>query len=188
VAWKKRAHALAPRHLRSSHRLNVVTLALAIAGVVLALASLAWQASAFLLAGSRVRVRLRYGGLGPEGDSIVWNFGERPNDFPLPDTYTEVVVIEVTNSGRTDVDVLAWGVEVPPGITVSGSSGDGLNPPLGRLQHGSQRNWFVEYEAFQSIVDNALALGPIRATGLVRLANGKTKRGKPTLMEKTASA
>jgi hypothetical protein len=49
--------------MKGTSSLEIVTLVVAIVGVSLALASLAWQAATFVLSGSRVRLTLRRGAL-----------------------------------------------------------------------------------------------------------------------------
>src|SRR6266550_3937979 len=85
---------------------DVVTLVFAVLGVVLAVGSLSWQAMTFFLSGARVKADLMLGGLGP-GGAIVWEVGPGGPELDAEDV--AVVAVQVTNSGRTDVDVVGWG-------------------------------------------------------------------------------
>ncbi len=155
---------------------TVVTLVLALLGVVLAVVSLAWQAVTFFLSGARVKTKLLLGGLGP-GGAILWEVGPEgaelsPDDLP-------VVAVEVTNSGRTDIDVVGWGLDYGRGLTFVPSPWWPNKELPFRLKHGSQQTWFVK----RADADHAAnAVGKAQAvTGFVRLGTGRTERTKQRL-------
>jgi hypothetical protein len=154
----------------------VVTLVFAVLGVVLAVVSLVWQAVTFLLGGARVKTRLLLGGLGP-GGAILWELGDEsaelsPEDLP-------VVAVEVTNSGRTDLDVVGWGLDYGRGLTFIPSPWSPNKELPFRLKHGSQQIWFVKREDADHAAN---AVGRAHAvSGFVRLGTGHTERTKEQL-------
>jgi len=109
--------------------LEIVTLVVAILGVLLALASLVWQAATFALSGSRVRLLLRQGALKRMRGGTVRISG------PLQPTASDyevmrsqgleepVLIVEVSNRGRMAVSVEnitavsedGWGVQARRG-------------------------------------------------------------------------
>lgn len=168
-------------------------LIVAIVAVGLSAASIAWQASTFLLSGARVKVELRYGHLDSRsGDSVLLPFpphGSRPDNEPEPG-YIAVVALAVTNSGRTDVDIASWGLEfeLDEKAWMYGASG-GLNPPLPhRLLHGSQRGLYLADADVQSAVDGLVAPKSVEVCAFVSLGNGKSVRTASVVLEKSSNA
>ena len=154
----------------------VVALVLAVLGIVLAVVSLVWQAVTFFLSGARVKAKLLLGGLGP-GGAILWELGTEgaelsPEDLP-------VVAVEVTNSGRTDVDVVGWGLDFGRGLTFIPSPWWPNKELPFRLKHGSQQTWFVKRED-ADLAANAVGHAQT-VTGFVRLGTGRTERTRQQL-------
>ena len=164
-----------------------VTLALAIVGVVLSIASLAWQAVTFTLSGYRVKVTLLYGGLNPVQGTLMWNISTRSKDTGLGDNFVAIVVVQATNTGRGDIDIMEWGLRLNDEGSLSNPSDLNVAVPL-RLRHGSQQNWFIGDDGVQAAVDALVRPGPVKVEGFVRLGNGKTKRSKPYIMERSHDA
>lgn len=148
-----------------------MTLAVAIVGLVLAVASLVWQAATFVLSGSRVKAALLVGTYRPDG-LLTWKVEEVNNITPRPDALP-VVVVQVTNSGRTDVDVVGWSLDFGEGASLHPAPIGASRPVPFRLQHGSQETLFLElarvYESAYAMYERPPSVG-----GVVRLGNGKT--------------
>jgi hypothetical protein len=156
--------------------LDVVTLVFAVLGVVLAVGSLSWQAITFFLSGARVKADLMLGGLGP-GGAIVWEVGPGGPELHAEDV--AVVAVQVTNSGRTDVDVVGWGLDYGQGLTFLPTSWVPNKELPFRLKHGSQQTWFVK-RADADTAANAVGHA-LTVTGFVRLGSGRMERTKQHL-------
>jgi len=96
----------------SPSTLDIVTLIVAIVGVVFACASLAWQAASFVLSGSRVRVKLRRGALKRDSSGrlirVQGQLSPKQSDLEVlrQQGFTDdVLIIEVRNVGRMAVSV-----------------------------------------------------------------------------------
>jgi hypothetical protein len=166
------------------------TLIVAVVAVGLSAASIAWQASTFVLSGARVRVGLRHGGLDVKsGRSVLLEFPRRRNRERVIDdpSYIDVFAIAVTSSGRTDVDIVSWGFEfmLDTSVWLHGADG-GLNLTLPhRLRHGSQCALYLTDEDVQSAVDAVVAPGAVRVRGWVSLGNGKNVYTAPVVLDKS---
>lgn len=89
---------------------DTLTTVVAVAGLVLALASLAWQAWSFRLSGSRVSVALRAGMRNASGSGITAPGALTTAGMQLMQHqgFTQpVLAVEVTNSGRSPTNVLS---------------------------------------------------------------------------------
>jgi hypothetical protein len=162
--------------------LDILTLAVAIVGVVLAFASLVWQAATFAWSGSRVRVKLRRGGIRRELDGILRMHGPlRPSADEKAALHKqgfteEVLFVEVRNVGRMAVTV----------EHVAATSADGLgymkladptNPSLPhRLEPHSGQSWHIDLAPLQAVVN--LHGQPREVWMTVDLGTGKTLRTK----------
>lgn len=164
----------------ATSQLDILTLVVAIVGVVLAAVSLAWQAAVFLLSGSRVRVALRRGAIRRSPSGTVRMSG------PLQPTASdyeamrsqgfadEVLIVEVRNLGR-----MAVSVEDVSAATTDGWGfarlADPENPKLPhRLEPHSMEAWHVELAPLQSLVN--LDGKQRQAWMTVELGTGKSLR------------
>jgi hypothetical protein len=162
---------------------DIVTLVVAIIGVVLALASLVWQAATFVLSGSRVKVELHRGmtrrqpaqgiarALGPPEPTPSELGGLRAQGFE-----DEVAGVDVRNVGRLAVSVEevtlfaddGWGFAV---------LADPENQTLPhRLEPGAAATWHIPIEGLQRLVESD---GKTRSLSMhVKLGTGQTVRTK----------
>ncbi len=98
--------------------LEIVTLVIAVLGVVLTAGSLAWKGATFVLSGSQVHLTLRRGALGYVNGRLARAKGPLDPSESEVDTLREqgftreVVVVEVRDRGR-----LAVSVEDATGVT-----------------------------------------------------------------------
>jgi hypothetical protein len=116
-------------------------------GVVLASLSLGWQAATYVLAGGRVKVRLRVGGLGnggmvtapPNSLSATWWEQLAAQGYRRP-----IVAVTVANVGRQPVTVARWGLRSGLGMSLYPAA-DSIGPPLPhRLEVGESETWAVD--------------------------------------------
>lgn len=155
----------------------VVTLVLAVVGLVLAVASLAWQGATFVLSGARVKATLQVAAVRPDG-ALTWPVAAARSITP-PAGSVPAVAIEVTNSGRTDVDVAGWGLDFGDGVSFIAGEWFPNKPLPHRLTHGSTQTWYVPFHEAQQVPNG---LGREASTvGFVRLGNGRTIRTKERL-------
>ena len=118
------------------------SLAVAIAGLVLAAVALTWQAATFLLTGSRLKVDSRQGAT--DGRGIVHGMpGSESIERLRAQGYThEVLGAEVFNRGRTGVSVTGIRAVTSRGISFAPIA-DLLGPPMPhRLEPGASASWF----------------------------------------------
>ena len=118
------------------------SLAVAIAGLVLAAVALTWQAATFLMTGSRLKVDSRQGAT--DGRGIVHGApGHETRELLLAQGYTqEVLGAEVFNRGRTGVNVTGIRAVTSRGISCTPVA-DLLGPPMPhRLEPGASASWF----------------------------------------------
>src|SRR3954451_16923534 len=136
--------------------LSISSLIVAIVGVTLASASLAWQAASFALSGHRVRVELRRGGIrrGPGGTARLAG--------PLSPSASQVqmmreqgfnddlVIVEVRNVGRMAVSIESVSINADDDWGFSYLS-DPENPSLPhRLEAGSKESWHIALAPLQA--------------------------------------
>lgn len=161
--------------------LDIVTLIVAIVGIVLAGASLAWQAASFVLSGSRVRVNLRRGALrrgGPGGLARLagpLNPSESDYEMMREQGFTDdVFIVEVRNVGRMAVSVESVSLDTEGGWGFA-HPGDPENPALPhRLEPGSKESWHVAIAPLQALVDRDKKARKVWMT--VELGTGKALR------------
>lgn len=167
----------------SPSTLDVVTLIVAILGIVLAGASLAWQAASFMLAGSRVRVKLRRGALrrGASGGlaRLAGPLDPSESDYEMmrQQGFTDdVLIAEVRNVGRMAVSVESVSLDAEDGWGFA-HPGDPENPALPhRLEAGSRQSWHVAIPPLQKVVDRDKKAR--KAWMTVELGTGKALRTK----------
>lgn len=140
-----------------------VTLALAILGVVLAVASLAWQAWSWQHSGPVVKVRGTSSFL--TTSSELW------------------LHVEATNTGRAPCTVEAWGVLVPPDGQIVQPNPWPISAPLPyRLESHASASWFMhQSELHQVSQQRGVPLSAMRP--FVRIAGKGTISG-PSLTVK----
>jgi hypothetical protein len=168
--------------MNGTSSLEIVTLVVAIVGVSLALASLAWQAATFVLSGSRVRLTLRRGGLRRTVGGVA-RMSEplqpTASDYDVMHSQgftEEVVLVEIRNKGR-----LAVSVEDVSATTEDGwgfqRAADPENQSLPhRLEPGAKETWHIELSVFQHLVNTD---GKQRQVWMrVELGTGKVLRTK----------
>jgi hypothetical protein len=129
----------------SSGASDTTTLVIAVVGLALAAASLAWQAATFALTGSRVRADVLRGVIG-RGVLVTYppeNWGSASAAAHAAQGFTEeVVAVEVRNVGRMAVSVQKITAYLDNGIGLSPVQ---TQPPLPfRLEPGSSERWWVE--------------------------------------------
>jgi hypothetical protein len=158
---------------------GVATTIIAVFGVVLALASLAWQAVSFRLTGSRVSVYLRGGMKHMTGVSAVTTPGPvtpgqikmlQNQGFTVP-----VLGVEVKNSGRSPTNIVNVALLFGNGASYSETVFD---PPLPfRLDAESEQTWYFDRGQIETY---AKGMGQIFTPG-----NPLNVRGSATIGGKT---
>jgi hypothetical protein len=148
---------------------DILTLVVAIAGFALATASLVWQGATFALSGSRVKVTMLAGGLGP-GGAVVYPASQGRRE--LPAGYNErVLAINARNVGRLDVSVNRVGAVFDNKIEFLHPNYPANKALPHRLQHGSDETWYLPWA---TLVDVAHAAGtPLGVRLYVELGTGK---------------
>jgi hypothetical protein len=177
--------ALGAAVVAGTSHLEIVTLVVAIIGVALAVASLAWQAATFVLSGSRVGLTLRRGLIRRDGSGTVAlalgplepNAGHygvmREQGFT-----EEVVIVEVRNRGRMAVSVESVRADTQDGWGFARIA-DPENPTVPhRLEPGAKETWHEKLAAIQKIVDTKGESQEVWMT--VELGTGKVLRTKQT--------
>lgn len=166
---------------------DALTLVIAIVGLVLAAASLAWQAATFLMTGARVKVKLQRGALGPGGCVLGPVSGGMPPEELAQQGYVDpVLAVEVTNVGRLPTTITGWHAVLENGILFSNPL-DPTNPELPyRLEAQSRAIWYADLRAIQAAVTASYSSGVTKQAhqkvGMsVDLASGKTIETKETL-------
>jgi len=125
---------------------DLSTTILAVVGVVLALASLGWQAFSFYISGSRVAVDLRPGMTDPLGTTAVTSPGPispaQLNTTQRQGFTRPTIAVEVRNSGRSPTNITSVSVAYDNGATYSETH---LDPSLPfRLDAESEKTWYFE--------------------------------------------
>jgi hypothetical protein len=140
------------------------TTILATVGVVLAVASLVWQAWTFRLSGSRVSVKLRSGMRDLANTAAVTGPNHLMTDQELrlhAQGFTHpVLAVEVKNSGRSHTSIQSVSIQFANGAVYTGSHSDPALPF--RLEAENERTWF--FERGQTVA-YAQAMGQVFSTG-----------------------
>jgi hypothetical protein len=157
---------------------DTTTLLIAVAGLTLAAASLAWQAATFALTGSRVKANIERGALG--GGGLVTS---------PPDKWTannsavmaaqgfshEVVAVAVRNVGRLPATVQKFSVHLDNGTSFIPIQ---TTPPLPyRLDAGGSEKWWVDAADVRALIA-AGRLARAKVHIEVALGTGKTIKTK----------
>jgi hypothetical protein len=162
-----------------------ITLAIALAGLVLSIAGLYWQAYTFIRSGSRIRVQTRWAwfiSFEDEPEKSYLHFLDTPvhwPDFALRDFERLTIVAVIQNTGRLPVTVrnCQWHFK---GKDISGWLSAG-RPPVSaempcRLDAHDECMGAMEY----SILGKMLAPSGVKQVyPRVELANGRTAQGTP---------
>jgi hypothetical protein len=167
--------------VKGTSSLEILTLVVAIVGVSLALASLAWQAATFVLSGSRVRLTLRRGALRRTVGGVARMSGLQlsASDYAVmhKQGFTEeILLVEVRNRGRMAVSVEDVSATTEDGWGFQRAA-DPENPSLPhRLEPGAKETWHIELSVFQHLVNTD---GKQRKVWMrVELGTGKVLRTK----------
>ena len=174
--------------VHTSSGTNWIPLAVAIAGVVLSLASLGWQAFTFWRSGHRARVELRAGAVG-SGGTVLYVSEKARNRFPMRSMAlmagqgfrSPVLTATIRNVGRQPVTVqqCSWKAGdmslAQPRTTV----GDSFPR---RLEAGDQCLAIIDLTVITSILHASSAvLNDHRrdVTAIAELGTGKSVHSKP---------
>lgn len=132
--------------------MTVVTLVIAVLGLVLSVVSLGWQVAQHLLSGPRVRVELLWGGMGV--DRVVTGPVRGSLDaFRHAGVSDPIFAVKGRNRGRLPIDVTGFTVEM------EGAGGYSLaawarNPSLPyRLDSGSEVSFYVPLTDVTTAID-----------------------------------
>lgn len=143
----------------------------AVLGVVLATASLAWQAATYALTGGRVRVLLRVGAVDVAGNGMItaapsslrqdWLANLAEQGYPRP-----IVAVRVANIGRQPVTVASWCLKSPHGASLQDMAAIGPRLPC-PLGVGESQTWAIDLET------------AVRFAQAAKETLGKRRRGLP---------
>lgn len=166
--------------------LDIVTLVVAIVGVVLAASALAWQAATFVLSGSRVRVTLRRGAIRRQLGELArlsYPMNPTPNDVKIAHDQgftDEVAIAQVRNRGRLGISVEKVSIETDDEWGFAMLL-DPENPKLPhRLELGAMETWHVELRPVQTLVNDT---GKPRRVGMVvEFGTGKVIRTRKGIL------
>lgn len=140
--------------------MDLAALIIAIVGLVIAVASLTWQAVTWFYEGARVKVEVTYGLVtcGPE----------------LSD---QMVIVTATNVGRSPVGVTGWGFDLGGGKTmIVREPVPGSTDLPTTLAGGHGAKWFVPLDEVRAGMQRA---GVRSAVPIVNLGTGNKAQGKP---------
>lgn len=160
---------------------DVIALVVAGLGLVLGVASLTWNFTAFRLSGPRIKVHLKIGAIGNGG--IVSKRGPQPPDWQqlVKQGWTEPLIgVEVVNVGRTATDVDGFSCDFADGF---GFTNPGLpyNPsmPLRLEPHTAKDLWLPLRDVVavpEAARASGLSSGRARGSMSVKVAGPKTYR------------
>jgi hypothetical protein len=137
--------------------LDWFTLAIAVVGATTGIASLVWQAWAFIRSGPNVVVKASGG---------VTSF--RPDNSP-----DMIFIVEARNVGRSPCQVSGWGLDFPDGRQyVQFRPVPGSTSVPYTIEGGHCARWLVPM-AHLSEVPELLTDDPVRVKGFVHLGNGE---------------
>lgn len=131
--------------------MDVVTLVIAVVGLILSVASLCWQIAQHRLSGPRVRVELLWGGIAHDR-AVTGPIQGTLEVFRHAGVDTAVVAVKGRNHGRLPIDITGFTVEMDGGGGYS-LPGWQPNPSLPhRLESGSEVTFYVPFEDLQAAV------------------------------------
>lgn len=142
--------------------MDVVTLVIAVLGLVLSVVSICWQVAQHFLSGPRVRAELLWGGLGP-GRVVTGPIQGSLNAFSHAGVTTPIFAVQGRNHGRLPIDITGFSVELEGAGALSIARWD-LNPTLPyRLDSGSERSFYIQMAEIE------IAIGVLQSTYRGRL-------------------
>lgn len=155
------------------HVSDTATTVVAALGVLLAMASLGWQAWTFTRSGSRVTVAIARGLMGAgHAITVPWDATPQQLAHMRSQGYTDrVYLVTASNSGRGETSVVSVDVLLPGGGSTTETR---LEPPLPfRLAGQSEQTWHFDarlVEGYVRVFDELLSDDtPRTARGRVRL-------------------
>lgn len=162
-------------------RLDIVTLILAIVGVVTGIIALVWQAVEFRLSGPRVVLEVTEALVLPNGAVFgpgVWTATSTGSDG-APD-----IAVTATNKGRAPVTVQGVRLDLPAGnFLITGSRHSSPSLPH-RLEASESATWFADLRVVAAVATTAVSLGatntPVKASA--ELGDGRRVTSKKSLM------
>jgi hypothetical protein len=165
---------------------DIATLAIATAGLGLAMLSLGWQAATFVLSGSRVRVDILKGSLGRgsliTGPPDTWQDIANISALAAQGFTEEVLAVEVRNVGRMPVSVEKVTASLANGIAFEESQYQHAPLPY-RLEPGSSQKWWVTLPALKAALA-ASGLQQAEAFFSIGLGTGKIVQTKRTTLRR----
>lgn len=157
--------------------MQVVTLVIAVLGLVLSVVSLWWQIVQHVLSGPRVTVELLWGGMGADRVATGPVRG-RLDAFRHAGVSQPIFSVKGRNRGRKPIDVTGFSVQM------EGAGGYSLarwapNPGLPhRLDSGSEVSFYVPLEDVKHAIDMLGARYQGRLRGCLDLATGDPEFGE----------
>ena len=131
--------------------MDVVTLVIAVVGLVLSVASLCWQVAQHRLSGPRVRAELLWGGIAHDR-AVTGPIKGTLEVFRHAGVDTPVIAVKGRNHGRLPIDVTGFTVEMDGGGGYS-LPGWRFNPSLPhRLESGSEVTFYLPLEDVERAV------------------------------------
>lgn len=151
--------------------LDLITLAVAVLGVVTGAASLVWQWYSFRRSGPDVAVRISWG-IAPA--SLV------DDDMVL------VLIVEANNSGRQPIQITSWGIALPGKMgsiqTLYPSFGSSPVPTV--LEAGHSASWMIQTARLDRQLHEVSSSRSLKLRGWVSLGTGKKVASRPLKVAK----
>lgn len=174
--------------LRYRADVDIAALLVACLSLVVASLALGWQIASWHMDGPRVRLKLKQavGGNGGIASAIVERNGKlrdmstmRQQGWDGPD----LIGVEVTNVGRSRVQVVRTAVELRRGgMTASFPRGNQWSPPLPHwVEPGTTETWFADIDDARALVSTTRDVVDNRAGGVhmsIELGDGRQLRTK----------
>jgi len=159
--------------------LEIVTLVIAVVGVVLAAATFAWQLAEWKLSGDRVKVQLLLGAIG-RGGIVTMPMGTATAPLVQQGFQELVFVVRAINVGRLPTTVTNYDIEFDNGAAYC-RAGAVINPDLPhRLESQSKADFHTSMDEVQKVLGLVRSRKPDgvdRIRPRVTLASGKTVQG-----------
>ena len=144
--------------------LDLITLVIAILGLVASVVALVWQVLSWRMSGSRVKVEGRHAVIVPDDEGI------------------HVLAVNAHNIGRIQVSVTGWGFSYPNKTHIPGHAYQPMawiNPKVPHtLEPGHSASWHLPIDVVKkAALDQGYDL-PVSVVPLVHLGTGKQNTGK----------